>query len=319
VCFLETKGMAAHTPPPLITPAGNWLDRFDAHLAGFVGAAASTRKTYRTTVARFLDARFATGEPAWSRLSADDLTAFVQREAERRQGFGRRAAPVALRAFLRFLVSLGLVSDALAPAIPIPRQWKHAFLPQHATPEQIAAVLKECDDGTAVGLRDRAVLLLLSRLGLRAKEVGCLSLDDIDWNDGRLVIRMGKSRRERILPIPEEVGSALASYLKRGRPPTRERKVFLDAQPPHRPWRGASAVSQLARRRLRRSGFPDGRWLGAHLFRHTIASAMVNTGASYKEVADVLGHKSLETTGIYAKLNLETLAAVALPWTGGAQ
>jgi integrase/recombinase XerD len=131
-----------------------------------------------------------------------------------------------------------------------------------------------------------------------------------------VLVRAGKTRRERVLPLPSEVGDALAAYLRQGRPQTASRSIFLDAQPPCHPWRGASAVSQLAHRRLLQSGFPAKPWRGAHLFRHTVASQMVNAGATFKEVADLLGHQSLDTTAIYAKLDLESLELVASPWKG---
>lgn len=213
----------------------------------------------------------------------------------------------------------GYIRDGLADAIPSPRHYQHATLPDRATIEQVNAALACCQDGTAVGLRDYAVLLLLVRLGLRALEVVRLRLDDIDWRGGTLLVRAGKTRRERCLPLTKEVGTALAEYLRGGRPSTSTRAVFLHAQPPHRPWHGASAVSQLVHRRLLQSGYPAQPWRGAHLFRHTVASQMVNAGVSLKDVADVLGHQSLATTGLYAKLNLDNLTGVALPWPGGKQ
>lgn len=214
-------------------------------------------------------------------------------------------------------MSQGLVREGLAAAIPSPRQYLYAILPARATAEQVADVLACCQNGTPVGMRDHAVLLLLARLGLRAREVARLTLDDLDWHQGVLRVSAGKTQRDRVLPLPEEVGTALAKYLRFARPPSSDRSIFLHAQPPHRPWCGASAVSQLVHRRLSQSGFPVKPWRGAHLFRHTVASQMVNAGVSFKDVADLLGHQSLATTGIYAKLNLDTLASVALPWSGG--
>lgn len=321
VRFLEHKQVIFPTRPRALpeTPATLWLHRFDDHLERVAGAAASTRRQYELIVARFLQERFGSGEPEWSRLCADDLTSFAQKEAARRKGFGRKVPGVALRAFIRFLVGHGCIRDGLAAAIPSPRQHQHATLPERATAEQVNSVLACCQDGTAVGLRDNAVLLLLARLGLRALEVVRLTFDDIDWRGGVLLVRAGKTRRERRLPLTEEVGTALVAYIRGGRPSSSTRTIFLDAQPPHRPWRGASAVSQLAHRRLLQSGYPAEPWRGAHLFRHTVASQMVNAGASFKDVADVLGHQSLATTGLYAKLDLDNLQRVALPWPGGKQ
>lgn len=316
--FLIQKGIAHPcTADEPVVPIGQWLIRFDNYLRRVVGAAPSTRQRYRPFLSRFLATRFGCNEPDWSHLAADDLTQFVQAEAAKAKGFGRRMPGVAIRSFLRFLVAEGVVRDGLSAAVPSPRQYLHATLPARATSEQVTAVLAGCQDGTSVGLRDQAVLLLLARLGLRALEIVRLALEDIDWREGRVLIRAGKTHRERVLPLLDEVGSALANYLRNGRPSTAARTVFLDAQPPYRPWCGASAVSQLAHRRLIRAGFPARPWRGAHLFRHTIASQMVNAGATFKDVADVLGHQSITTTHIYAKLDLDTLARVALPCRGG--
>src|SRR5262249_36996029 len=160
----------------------------------------------------------------------------------------------------------------------------HATLPDRATAEQVAAVLACCKDDTPVGRRDYSVLLLLARLGLRAHEVARLTFEEIDWHAGVLLVRPGKTRRERQLPLTQEVGAALADYIQSGRPASSTRRIFPQAQPPHAPWSGASAVSQLVHRRLVQSGYPERPWRGAHLFRHTVASQMVNGGASFKDV-----------------------------------
>jgi integrase len=158
--------------------------------------------------------------------------------------------------------------------------------------------------------------LLLAGLGLRASEVATLELDDVDWVSGKILLRTGKSRRERVLPLPQEIGIALAEYLRHSRPKRQERRIFLTITDPPRIFQAAT-VGEVVRRNLVRAGIPLGRLTGAHMLRHTAASCMLNGGASLKEVADVLGHRSLQTTGIYAKLDLDTLAKVALPWIGG--
>jgi integrase len=144
-------------------------------------------------------------------------------------------------------------------------------------------------------------------------------MEDIDWRGGRLFIRPGKNRTERVLPLSQEVGDALTEYVIKSRPRTGSAAVFLNYRPPYRPLAGPSAVSTMAKRALLSIGFAPGPQIGAHTFRHTVASEMVSKGATFKEVADVLGHQSLQTTGIYAKLDLQALAAVALPWNGGAK
>ena len=164
--------------------------------------------------------------------------------------------------------------------------------------------------------RARHKHVLLARLGLRAGEVAALEFDDLDWRAGQLRLRAGKCRRERVLPLPQEVGAALVEYLQHVRPLLTERRVFLTLTSPVGALHSA-AVTRIVQRSLKRAGIPLGRLTGAHMLRHTAASRMVNGGASFKDVADVLGHRSLQTTGIYAKLDLDTLAGVALPWIGG--
>ena len=173
-------------------------------------------------------------------------------------------------------------------------------------------------DGTASSLRNRAMLLLLARLGLRAQDVITLCLDDIDWANGRLDLRPGKTRRARSLPLPQDVGQAVVAYLRGGRPRSASRQVFLRCRPPFQPLTN-SAIWWVVRQAFQQAGLVIRPGIASHLFRHTAASQMLNQGASFKEVADVLGHHSLQTTGIYAKLELEALAAVALPWGGATQ
>lgn len=173
-------------------------------------------------------------------------------------------------------------------------------------------------DGTAIALRNRAVLFLLARLGLRAQDVVSLCLDDIDWADGRIDLRPGKSRRARNLPLPHDVGQAVVSYVQGGRPQSASRQVFLRTRPPFRSLT-SGAVGVIVRDAFKHAGIVVPPGVASHIFRHTVASRMVNHGTSFKDVADVLGHQSIETTGLYAKLDLEALAAVALPWGGEAQ
>jgi len=181
----------------------------------------------------------------------------------------------------------------------------------------VERVLATYDDPTPSHLRDRAILVLLARLGLRAHEIVTLSLEDIDWHAGWLDIRASKTHRERRLPLTQEVGTTLANYLRHGRPGSTHRQVFLQLRAPFRPFTNACSVSDLARRAMVRAGLPPTPRLGAHTFRRTAASQMVNRGVRFKDVADVLGHQSLATTALYAKLDVETLASVALPWPGG--
>jgi site-specific recombinase XerD len=246
------------------------------------------------------------------------ITMFVRHEAARRQGASRKMPAVAVRSFLRFLVFRGEIRSGLEAAAPPPPQWTHASLPARLSPLEVEQVLATYQDGTANSLRNRAMLLLLARLGLRAHEVVSLCLDDIDWVHGHLDIRPGKTHQARRLPLTQEVGQALVAYIQGSRPQRDHRQVFLHCRPPFHPLT-RRAVWWVVRRAFQRVGLATRPRTGSHIFRHTAASQMLNRGASFKEVADVLGHRSIQTTGIYAKLELDRLAAVALPWLGGAQ
>src|SRR6266581_3902061 len=200
----------------------------------------------------------------------------------------------------------------LEAAAPSPPQWKYASLPSRLTPTDVERVLTVSHEGSAIGLRNHAILCCLARLGLRAQDVVLLRFDDVHWAEGRVTLQPGKSRRARTLPFPQDVGEALVAYIRGGRPPSASRHVFLRSRPPFRALTSA-AVWAIVRQAFTRAGIVGPPGVASHIFRHTVASQMVNQGASFKEVADVLGHQSIQTTGIYAKLALETLAAVALP------
>jgi site-specific recombinase XerD len=298
--------------------AASWIAGYADYLHDLVGATDSTRLRYLPTVRRFIAACSGPGAPDWTGLSVQRVTEFIREEAAHRSGHGRTAPASATRSFLRFLAWRGVAPSGLDRAIPMIRRARHASLPTHLSSEQLARLLQRPAAPGPAAYRDRAILSLLAGLGLRASEVATLELDDLDWHAGQLRLRAGKCRRERMLPLPQEVGAALAEYLRHGRPHHQDRRVFLTLTDPARTFQ-APAVTAVVRRNLVRAGIPLGRLTGAHMLRHTAASRMVNGGAGLKEVADVLGHRSLQTTGIYAKLDLDALAGVALPWIGGAR
>lgn len=300
----------------VLPPLEQWLRDYDAHLEHVAGLALRTRQGYGHLVRRFLTAWCGTEPPDWSALTAAQITTFVSQEATLRRNAGRKQPAVAVRSFLRFLVFRGAIRPGLEAAAPSPPQWKHASLPSRLTPADMARVLTVYHDGSTIGMRNRAILFCLARLGLRAQDVVLLAFDDIAWAEGSLTLRPGKSRRGRTLPLPHAVGEALVAYIRSGRPPSTSRQVFLRSRPPFRALTSA-AVWAIVRQAFIRAGIVVPPGIASHIFRHTVASQMVNQGASFKEVADVLGHQSIQTTGIYAKLDLETLAAVALPWGGG--
>jgi site-specific recombinase XerD len=295
-----------------------WLTEFDRHLDSVVGCAAGSRKNYVRYAGRLLEGRVGKAEIDWSMLSAVYVTAFVRQEAAKLQPSSCGQSVTAIRAFLRFLASRGLVADGLQGAVPPVITWRHSSLPRTLSAEEVERVIAACDSGSIYGLRERAIVLLLARLGLRAGEVIGLRLDDIDWVHGCILIRAGKTHRERSLPLSDEVGDALVKYLREARPPTSHREMFLRWHPPFRRLRSSVSICTLTQKLLKRAGISVHR-PGAHVLRHSLATGMVVRGATFKAAADVLGHQSLATTGIYAKLDLEALSRVAMPWPGGAQ
>jgi site-specific recombinase XerD len=310
-----------HSDPPhdhrhlLGVEAKEFLKDFDDYLVAVKGLASGTRKTYCFWVSRFLAIFCGTGRPDWPFLRGSDLSSFVQIEASRLKRNGRDSPGVALRSLLRYLGFLGVIQEGLQGAIPQRPRWKHVGLPRHLAAADVDRVVAGALDGSATGLRNHAILLLLARTGLRAHEVAQLSLDDIDWTSASICVRSKKSRTERNLPLAQDVGAALADYLRRGRPPCSFRTIFLRVIPPLNPFTGSAAVCRIVRRALTRVGILNTP-AAAHLFRHTAATRMLRGGATFKDIADVLGHASISTTAIYAKLDVVALSKVAIQWPG---
>lgn len=317
--FLRQQGVVATAPCARVeSETDRWVAVYEHHLECVAGLCDGTRRTYVRYARAFIGSRFAYAAPDWSMLTADDIAAFVRQRAQTLKPSACRLPGTATRALLRFLESMGAVREGFRGAVPRIRQAKHASLPRYLSPDEVARVLAVSDAATPQGRRDRAIVTFLARLGLRAGEIGALCLDDIDWTEGCVRIRGTKSGRDRSLPLAQDVGERLIAYLRDGRPASRCRHVFLRVRPPYGPLRGGSSVSAIVARAARRAGIGVPH-CGAHTLRHSAATWMVRRGASFKQVADVLGHARMETTGLYAKLDVETLARVALPWPGGAQ
>src|SRR5262249_10277570 len=291
LCLLRHQNIVTSSQPVnTATPGEKLLSEYDQYLERTAGAAAGTRRKYLYFARRFLAFAFSPATPEFSQLRAETITAFVQKETTSRQGAGRKCPGSATRIFLRYLVTQGLISAGLESAIPRGRLWEHASLPEHLSAEEISHVLEACADGTAIGKRNYAILLLLSRLGIRALEAAQLQIDDVDWRTGCILIRASKNHRERNLPLSEAVRQALLDYLRDGRPRTDSRNIFLEHTAPFHPLQTSSAITKAVKRLLKKTGI-ERRSSGAHLFRHTAASQMVCHGATFKEVADVLGHQ----------------------------
>jgi len=245
-------------------------------------------------------------------LSAADVTAFVVAHCSH-QARGTAKLTVALRSLLGFLHVEGTIKRPLAAAVPSVAGRRLAGLPKGLEPAQVRRLLASCDRRTRKGRRDFAILTTLVRLGLRAGEVAALELDDIDWRAGEIVVH-GKGNRDERLPLPTDVGEAVAIYLHRGRPACAEgRTVFVRVRAPHRAL-SSSGVTQVVVAAARRAGLGQ---IRAHRLRHTAATQMLRAGASLPEIGQLLRHRRAMTTAIYAKVDREALRTIARPWPGG--
>lgn len=266
---------------------------------------------------RFLEGTFGNGPLKLRVLRPNDVTTFIQRHAG---DHGPRCANHlvgATRSFLRYLHHKGLVPTDLSTAVPTVAAWRLSRLPRHLPAAQVRRVLNHCDQKTALGRRDYAILLLLARLGLRAGEVVRLRLEDIDWENARLTV-CGKGGRWAQLPLPADAAKALANYLRRGRPRCACRHLFLRDCAPVGGFQCAGAVAGVVKRALKRAAVESAS-KGAHLLRHSLATDMLRRGASLEEIAEVLRHRDPDTTALYAKVDLRALRSLAQAWPGGAQ
>jgi len=289
---------------------------FDSHLQHVAGLMSGTRSHYLRHATLFLKAVFSMAPFDVTKVTPQAITDFVRVQAAKLKPSSCAAPATSMRVFLRFLITYHGLPAGVVGAVPTIRQWKLASLPKHLSVEEVDRTLATCDEQSPVGKRDRAILLLLIRLALRAGEVGRLRLSDVDWREGEVRIHSPKSARERKLPLPSDVGQALAEYVQNGRPKSAQPFLFLRTRAPFSPIAGPSTVSCIAKRHLKLAGISIC-GLSAHSFRHTAATRMVRRGVGFKQVADVLGHRLLETTSIYAKLDEDSLHRVALPWPGG--
>jgi integrase/recombinase XerD len=315
--LLRGKGIVPSEKSPVRrpTPVERNAEAYKQYLLEVRALAQPTIINYVPFVRSFLEDRFGRGRVALSRLRAGDVVGFVQRQAQRLSLKRAKLMTSALRSFLRYARYLGEVTLDLAAAVPIVANWSMSSIPRAICGDHVRQLLASIDRRTALGRRDYAVLLLLARLGLRSSEVAFLELDDIDWQTGRLCVR-GKGAQGLELPLTAELGSAIAAYLRHGRPASSSRRVFLRAKAPIRGFQGAAGVGSIVRHSLRRAGI-DAPTTGAHQFRHGLATQMLRQGASLSEIGEVLGHRHPQTTKIYAKVDLDALRSLALPWPGG--
>jgi integrase/recombinase XerD len=296
------------------TPAEVLIERYSLYLLERRGLTPSTVRNYVGVARTFLwDRERVRGELVLRELDGAAVSEFVLRESRRCSVGSAKCMVTRLRALLRFLHVEGEVEQDLAGAVPSVASWRLASLVKALDARSVARLLSSCDRRTRVGRRDFAIITMLSRLGLRAGEVAALQLGDVDWRAGEVLIR-GKGSRQERLPLPADVGEALAGWLSRSRPRYDSPFLFTRLRAPLGGL-SAGAVSQIVRRACQRAGLPV---VSAHRLRHTAATEMLRAGGSLTEVGQVLRHRGRDVTSIYAKVDRLALAAVVAPWPGAA-
>lgn len=300
---------------------GEWnveeaLGAFDEHLRRARGLCAGTRGNYTRWVGAFLATVFPDGRVAVEQIDVSEVSDYVDAAARRYQPRTVESVATSLRSFCRFLRAAGLRTDHLEDAVPIvPHRGRG--LARHLDPESFERLITSLDSDSPRGLRDRAIILCIARLGLRSSEVTRLRLEDIDWHQAVVRVRSRKTGHGARLPLTEQVGAALADYLEHGRPATRSRQVFVL----HRLRVGEpiseSIVTRGVDHALARAGI-DAPVRGANLLRHSLATGLLAHGAGLVQIADVMGHRRLATTQIYAAVDVTALRQAAMPWPGAA-
>lgn len=309
--YLERLGVVRVAAPVVGNEVDRLIEEFREYLANERGLVPGSVILYVRVARRFLEERPRPIADDMVGLSGVEVNAFVVRESTRVAVRTVETVVCALRALLRFLHVHGWTTVPLAAAVPSVAQ-RREDLPRAIPAEHLTALVDSCDRSTPVGCRDHTMLMLLTRLGLRCGEVAGLTLDDLDWRAGELVVHGKRSRIDR-LPLPCDIGEALADYLRRARPPGFGRTVFLRSQAPIGPLSG-DAVSEVVLRAGGRAGIDPVR---AHRLRHTVATELLRHGAGLVEIGQVLRHQSVDVTAVYAKVDRSALSQLALPWPGG--
>jgi integrase/recombinase XerD len=305
VAYLRSISVVAAPAPTVLEPL---VEGFVGWARRHRGVAESTLRLWTPLVADLV-ATVGT-EPAV--YNARSIRSFVLKRVETRSVSHANTVATVVRAFLRYLVAHGRIGAALMGAVPKVANWRLTSLPRYLSVEQVEQVVAACDPASPAGARDRAIILLLAQLGLRAGDVVALRLPDLDWSAGRIRLA-GKTRQENWLPMPQEVGDAVLHYLRDSRPEVDDDHVFLTAIAPRKPLGASGTVSDVVTRALRRAAV-DAPHFGAHLLRHSAATHLLRHGASLEAIAVVLRHRSLQSTVHYAKVHVELLRRVAQPW-----
>jgi site-specific recombinase XerD len=311
--YVRQKG-AIPSPGPALdnSPLATLCKRYQCYLQKERGLSSQTVVRYWRPLRRFLVERFGGTRISVRELVPSDISKFLLRHARPGPSSAVKLIVPALRSFFRFLFQHGETKTDLAGAVPRVPTWRLAEVPKYLTPAEVEQVVHACERNTAVARRDRAIILLLARLGLRASEVIALELDDIDWRGGVLTVR-GKGGYHDRLPLPADVGEAIAVYLRESRPRCAARCVFIRCKAPQRGFAHPSSLSTIVCRALNRAGLQPS-LKGAHILRHSLATGMLRGGASLDEIGEILRHRTPNTTEIYAKVDINSLRSLALPW-----
>ncbi len=315
--LIVLRSQGAIAPPPIgTTPVDEELRRYDEYMAGVRGLAPKTRDMALRIVGRLLTARFGCSAIDIAAIKPEHVRRFFAQQAKfYRKPASAGSVVASLRGYFRYRASLGDLVHGLIGAVSYPANWSLSSLPKTLTADEVEQLVASLGQSGRSMRRADAIVRCALDLGLRSGEVARLSLNDIDWRAGTITLRRTKGRREDVLPLPAATGEAIAAYLKHERPKTSNRAVFVRHIAPRDEPVGPDLVRKTIRQAYERAGLPYTR---SHLLRHTMANRLLAGGSSLKEVADVLRHRSLNTTMIYAKLDSRKLAVVALPWPGSA-
>ncbi len=316
--FLRRQGVIPPetTQPHRVTPVDHMIQAFEQHLQHERALEPVTVVNYLPFIRQFLTDRFGHGRVRLSQLRARDLRRFVQRQAPQLHRKRAKLMTTALRSFLQYARCRGDITLDLSAGIPPVADWSMPSIPRAISAAAVRQLLASVNRYTLMGRRDYAILLLLARLGLRACEVAALEVGDLDWEAGQITVQ-GKRGVRAMLPLPADAGAAIAAYLRHRRAPHTSRRVFLRMRAPVGPM-GAGGIGSVVRHALQRADVVAPT-TGTHQFRHALATQMLRRGASLTEIGEILRHRNPQTTTIYAKVDLDALRTLALPWPGGAQ
>lgn len=310
--LIKNGHITASSPTPP-TPIDQEIQRFAEHMRTNCALSEESIRMKSSYAKKFLKTWTPQRQLDFKHLTVQDIIKFVSNSSRNYKPNTTKILARSLRSYLRFLFFRGDINQDLSISVPTVGIWKQGSIPKTLTDEKIKKFFSAFNRATPKGRRDYAICLCLYELGLRRKEVSCLCIDDIDWREGTLRISGTKTHRCRVLPLSDKLGSAIVDYLRNGRPKSTDRHIFLRHYPPIGFPIESGNVTHVVRGVVHRAAL-DPKQFSPHVFRHTCATRMYEKGAAFKEIADVLGHRSIGTVSIYTKVNLVQLSKVALPW-----